>query len=126
MNQKNTVYIILGTIFLFVFLYGVYVLTNKNSPPPKKTDEIILYWSKTCEHCKKVEDYLKSHPNIEKKIKIERKEIGDRKNADDLGNKALICQYNSVNGIPIPFLYFKGQCTVGDKPIIDYLNKKAL
>lgn len=126
MDKKNIIYSIIGVVVLLISLYVVYTLINNTNPPPKKTNEIILYWSKTCLHCKKVEDFLKSNPEIEKKIKIERKEISDRISSADLENKAAICNFDSSDGIPVPFLYFKGECVVGDQPIIDYFNKTAL
>jgi glutaredoxin len=120
MDKKNIFYIVIGVIISFVFLYGVYSLLAKS---PQKTDEVILYWKEECPHCKKVEDYLKSHQQIEQKIKIERKEVYYNKaNSADLENKATVCQYDSSNSIPVPFLYFKGECIVGDQPIIDYLK----
>ncbi len=130
MDKKNILYVAAGIIIAFVILYGVYWLLNQKeffNSVPKKTDEVILYWGEECPHCKNVEEYLKSHQQIEKKIKIERKEIHDNKtNAADLQDKAMVCRYNSSKGIPIPFLYFKGECIVGDQPIIDYLNKKTI
>jgi glutaredoxin len=81
---------------IFICLYGVYYfldITAKKEFERKnqlrKTDEIILYWGVTCPHCKNVEDYLKEHPEIEKKIKIVRKEVfNDKKNAVDMEDKA--------------------------------------
>jgi glutaredoxin len=124
----------MGMIISFIILYGVYLLINQKQPlgnlvniTPKKTDEVILYWGEGCSHCKKVEEYLKSHQQIEKKIKIERKEVYYNKaNSADLQDKAIVCRYDSSKGIPVPFLYFKGECVVGDEPIINFLNKKTI
>lgn len=127
MTKKHIFYGVVGTVISFFLLYGIYSLINVKgnlaNKVPQKTDEVILYWGEECPHCKNVEDYLKSHQEIEKKIKIERKEVSSNKtNAADLQNKAMVCKYDSSKGIPIPFLYFKGECVVGDQPIIDYLK----
>jgi len=126
MEKKTIIYTVIGAVLLFVFLYGAYLLVNKPKKKQVKTNEIILYWGENCPHCKNVEDYLKSHPDIEKKIKIERKEVYNNKaSASDLEDKANICQYEYTTGIPVPFFYYKGECTTGDKPIIDFLTNKT-
>lgn len=130
MDRKNIVYVVTGIAISFLVLYGVYSLLGQNESkgnlvnnPLKKTDEVILYWGEECAHCKNVDEYLKSHQQIEQKIKIEKKEVYDNKtNAADLEEKAAICKYDASQGVPVPFLYFKGECVVGDQPIIDYLK----
>ena len=125
MEKKNIIYTIVGTAVLFVVLYFVYLLINQ----PKnivKTNETILYWGVGCPHCKIVEDFLDANPKIATKTALLKKEVyNDKVNARDLEEKAAICQLDTTNGIPVPFLYAKGQCFTGDKPIIDYFGKLA-
>ena len=111
-------------IGIFVMLYVVYMLVG-NTSKPKATNEVILYWSKDCPHCKKVEDYLKTHPAIEKKIKIVQREVSSQESLNDWREKIEICKLDPLNPIGVPFLYFKGQCINGDQPIINFLNKKT-
>lgn len=125
---KKNISILVGSILiLFVILYGVYGLIGAGQKKEvKKTNEVILYYGEECAHCQKVEDFLSSHKEIEKKIPIERKEVyNDKKNRADLEEKALICEQDVTKGIPVPFLYFKGKCVIGDTPIIDFLTKQA-
>lgn len=125
---KKNIGIFVGSILiLFVILYGVYGLIGAGQRKElKKTNEVILYYGEGCAHCKKVEDFLSLHKEIEKKISIQRKEVyNDKKNSADLGEKALICEQDITKGIPVPFLYFKGKCIIGDVPIIDFLTKQA-
>ena len=126
---KKNISILVGSIlFLFILLYGVYGLIGAGqNEKVKKTNEIILYYSEECEHCEKVEDYLVSHREIEQKIQIKRKEVNKNKdNSVDLEEKALMCEFDTTRGIPVPFLYYKGQCILGDTPIIDFLTKQTL
>jgi preprotein translocase subunit YajC len=133
MNNKNIFITIVSVVLIFGFLYGAYYFLNESDRKEvarkkslKKTNEVILYWGVTCEHCKKVEDYLKNTPDIEKKIKIIRKEVfNDKTNVADMEDKAYLCNFDTSKGIGVPFMYFKGECISGDQPIIDYLTQKA-
>lgn len=126
MDSKKIIYTVIGVPVLLFILYGIYLLSGNSPNKPQPANKIILYWGIGCPHCEKVEEYLKSHPEIEKKIKIERKEVyKDNKNAFDLQEKAESCGQDTSSGVPVPFLYYKGECIIGDKPVIDYLTKKA-
>jgi len=133
MQKKNIFITIVSVILIFGFLYGVYYFLSENDRKEvnrkkalKKTNEVILYWGVTCSHCKNVEEYLKNTPDIEKKIKIVRKEVfNDKNNAADMEDKAYLCKYDTSNGLGVPFLYYQGECVNGDQPIIDFLTKKA-
>jgi glutaredoxin len=132
-NKKNILLSFMSLMVIFICLYGVYYfldITAKKEFERKnqlrKTDEIILYWGVTCPHCKNVEDYLKEHPEIEKKIKIVRKEVfNDKKNAVDMEDKAYLCNFDTRQGLGVPFLYFKGECVEGDKSINSFLTEKT-
>lgn len=133
MNKKNIFLTIISVILIFGFLYGAYHFLSESDRKEiarkkalKNTNEVILYWGVTCPHCKNVEEYLKNNPDIEKKINIIRKEVfNDKNQASDMEDKAYLCKFDTSKGIGVPFLYFKGECIDGDKPIIDYLTKKA-
>lgn len=133
MPKKNIFITIVSVILIFGFLYGVYYFLSENDRKEanrkkalKKTNEVILYWGVTCSYCKKVEEYLKNTPDIEKKLKIVRKEVfNDKNNAADMEDKAYLCKFDTSNGLGVPFLYYQGECVNGDRPIIDFLTKKA-
>ncbi len=99
---------------------------KKEEPKVENKNEIILYWGEGCEHCKKVEDFLSQNKNIEEKIKILRKEVGkDIVNSLEITARAKECKIDVDRGVAVPFLYFQGECIVGDQPIIDYLTDKT-
>ena len=113
-------------IICVLALFGGYFLLNKSTPPPAKTNEVIFYYGDTCPHCKNVEDFLSKNKNIEAKIPLIKKEVYENKtNAQDLENKALVCGMDISQGVGVPFLYYKGQCIVGDTPVINFLTEKA-
>lgn len=123
--QINLVVIFTAILILFG---GYFFIANNNKPKenPVKTNEIILFYGNTCPHCKIVDEFLTKNKNIEEKIKIEKKEVYEnRTNAQDLEAKALICGQDTSSGVAVPFLYFKGECTIGDTPIINFLTEKA-
>lgn len=89
----------------------------------KNKNEVILYYGYTCPHCKVVEDWLKENPKIEKKAGLILKEVyKDQQNSRELGQRAEECQLGG-GGVGVPFLYDKGECIIGDQPIIDYLKE---
>jgi glutaredoxin len=121
-------YSIAVLITILILFVGYYLVSQNNKPKekPTKTNEVILFFGNTCPHCKNVEEFLTKNKNIEEKIIITKKEVYENKiNAQDLENKALICGEDTSSGVPVPFLYFKGECTIGDNPIINFLTEKA-
>lgn len=128
MKGKIYLYIILAIIVGSVALIVLdpFKGGNASGQTTKSKDEVILFWGEGCPHCKNVEDYLASHKEIEEKIKIERKEVGENvTNSIELTDRAKDCKIDVKNGVAVPFLFYKGECITGDQPIIDYLTKKA-
>jgi len=98
---------------------------DENSQSEEK-NKVILYWGEGCDHCKKVEEFISQNKDIMEKIKIEKKEVGKNlPNSLELTARAKECMIDVEKGIAVPFLYFQGECVVGDQPIIDYLRKKT-
>jgi glutaredoxin len=127
MTGKIYLYLILLVIIGSIALIAVGNLRSGQSVSTSaKTDEVILYVGEGCPHCKNVEDFLTSHSEIGKTLKIEQKEVYENQsNAQELTDKAQSCKLETRNGVAVPFLYFKGECITGDQPIIDYLTKKT-
>lgn len=125
MAGKRYLYLVLLVIIGSIALIAVGNLrSGQSASTSAKTDEVILYVGEGCPHCKNVEDFLTSHPQIGKTLKIEQKEVyKNQPNAFELTEKAQSCKMDTRNGVAVPFLYFKGECLTGDQPIIDYLNK---
>jgi cytochrome c biogenesis protein CcdA/glutaredoxin-related protein len=84
-------------------------------------DTAILYYGNGCPHCANVESFIQDN-NLN--IEIERKEIyQDTENAEEFNE---LCNSEDIDLMNrgVPFLYADGQCIVGDKPIISYLQEQ--
>ena len=79
------------------------------------------YWSTTCPHCAKVQEFMDSWEGTGK-ISLDKKEISSPANSNLLVRRASSCNI-SVNDVGVPFLFTpEGKCIVGDEPIIEYLK----
>ena len=107
--------------FTFVALAGSSVFTVNADT---QSAGAILFYGNGCFHCAKVEEFIK---NNELDIGIEKKEIYQNKqNAEEFND---ICDEKSIDVTQrgVPLLYTPdGECIVGDKPIITYLQGKKL
>ncbi len=114
--------------FLIGALAGQQIKRVNNSPKEVEGDseraESVLFYGKNCPHCGKVEEWLDEHPEVKRKINLQEKEVYDNKeNSGELITRAKECGIATENGsIGVPFLYDRGQCLMGDRPIINYLN----
>jgi len=87
-------------------------------------NKMIFFFGEGCPHCANVEQFFKEN-DVEKKIQFEKKEVwSDKGNANLL---ILIAKKKcglKENEIGVPFLWDKGSCVAGDKPIIDSFKEK--
>jgi len=89
---------------------------------PTPTD-IILFYGDGCPHCVRVEEFIESN-QIKEKISFSQKEVyNDRKNSDELMDKARICGI-SINSIGVPFLWDGTKCFVGYQDVIEFFKLK--
>ncbi|MCR4326609.1 MAG: hypothetical protein NUV52_03065 [Candidatus Roizmanbacteria bacterium] len=107
------VLIIIITILLAAIVYGSKGNTSR---------DLVFYYGNTCPHCADVEEWMKKN-NIEKKIKIVKKEVYENKvNAMELEKKAKSCGL-ATDSIGVPFLYTpEGECLLGTPDIVNYLR----
>lgn len=113
--------ILLGAIIGLIILAGILFFFSK--APESNENKLILYYSDTCPHCVKVEEYLKAN-KIEEKIAIVKKEVSKNPvNANDLATKAKTCNIQG-NQISVPFLWDGQKCIIGDEPIIEFFKEK--
>ncbi len=115
-------------LFLALLLAGGIFLFLKRKPVGRslggQNSQTVLFVGATCPHCKKVEEWLDKNPQIKNKSGLTIKEVYyDQENASELEKKADECNFNKSRGIGVPFLFDRGQCIIGDQPIIDYLSK---
>jgi glutaredoxin len=100
-------------------------LSGSNSKQTEKKDEMALFVSATCPHCKRVEEWLQANSEVKEKSGMVMKEVnGNRENIAQLIKKGEECGFDQKSKGAVPLLYDHGQCILGDQPIIDYLSQK--
>lgn len=117
--MEKKIFIFVGLFFLLI-IGGSYFLFL----PKKAVDRVVLFVSETCPHCKNVEQFLDKNKDIKTQKKIEIKEISKQENLKDLEGLISSCKQSISNEIAVPLLYDKGDCLLGDQPIIDHLSSK--
>lgn len=117
--------IIIAIVGSFLFVFRQRPGETKPEVKGGNNFSVILFYGETCPHCKKVEEWLVDHPQIEKNVNLVKKEVYyNQENGRELAAKAKECNIDESQGIGVPFLYDNGKCLVGDQPIIDYLSSK--
>ncbi|MCD6225609.1 hypothetical protein J7J95_00805 [bacterium] len=122
MTKKKLIII---PIFLLV-AGGIFFFSRRqssSSPSSSQSASLYLYVSSRCPHCRKVEEWLSAQPEIKEKISLK---VVDKNQAAarELLVKGEECQLSRQLLGAVPLLYDQGKCTLGDKPIIDYLKDK--
>jgi glutaredoxin len=112
---------------LLIIIFSALFFLNKNNYQTEKElkEKLILFWGIGCPHCAKVEEFIKEN-GIKEKISFEEREVYfDRKNQNILKEAARLCNLNA-NEIGVPFLWDreKGECIIGDEPIINFFKEK--
>lgn len=117
-------------VLLIIIFIGLLIIGGMIGKKIKKTEgledtegKIVYFYSQTCPHCAKVEEFLEEN-NVEGKISFEKKEIySDEKNMKLLILLAKKCNLKE-NEIGVPFLWDGSKCIIGDIPIIEYFKGK--
>jgi glutaredoxin len=128
--MKNKV-VIPTILFIIVLILSFVVFwqeskNGKNINGNGKTEnqnEITLFYGEGCPHCKIVDEYIEENV-IKEKISFDEKEVYNNKiNLEELREKAKFCGL-STESIGVPFLFDGKDCFIGDKEIINFLEKK--
>lgn len=125
--------LIAGLAAAIIVLGGIFLFSNGNSaeeadplPPPPSGETYEYYWGVGCPHCGEVKEFIE---NWEDNGKIDLKDMeiyNNRANAALLNERAKFCNL-PYNQIGVPFLFTpKGECVVGDIPIINYFEQMKL
>ena len=128
--RKNLLFIVIViSIALAVFLfltYGVKEFINLLSYFQKSNlykDNIVLFYSSGCQHCIKVDNFIKDN-KIEDKVKFTRLEVSNNSvNANILVDKAQICGLDNRQ-IGVPFLWDGKNCIIGGVDVIKFFQDK--
>jgi len=130
--RKNIIFIVVIILTaLAVFLILMYsnigflnILTYFEKPDIYE-DKIILFYSKDCSHCAKVDSFIEGN-KIEGKIAFTRLNVNEDSNANILADKAQICGVD-VQKIGIPFLWNgpAQKCVLGYADVIKFFQEKV-
>ena len=133
MDKK--ILIVVTVVILAIALF--FVWNSVASKAPVQTfiipEGIILFFGEDCPHCKNVEAFIKEN-NIEQKVQFAKLEVPFYMktspqlvaNSEILLKVAGICNVNTKNGVPIPFLYDGATtCLSGDVDVINFFKAKA-
>lgn len=95
-----------------------------NAAPTTNPNDIVLFFGNTCPHCKIVEEFLQEN-KVDEKIKFYRKEVyDDKKNAEELTERAKTCGLN-IQEIGVPFLWDGKNCFQGQVEVINFFKEKT-
>ncbi len=121
--RKFIVIIILTT--LLIIGVGIFYSTKSSKKSLGLSSGYEYYWSTTCPHCARVQEFMDSWEGTAK-ISLEKKEVDSPINSNLLVRRASACNI-SVSDIGVPFLFTpEGKCIIGDEPIIEYLKNLNL
>ena len=137
MDMKKMPLAIIGLV-LIILVAGVILLsttsTNQSSNQPANpavpysSDAYTYYWSPTCPHCLKVNEFTSTWSGKDK-IKINKKDVSSNRDyASDLVQKgSSVCKLPQEQIGTVPLLITPdGKCFNGDQPIIDYYKSLNL
>lgn len=113
--------LIIGAVTLLIILGGALLFSKKETPVSlPQTSE--YFWSSTCPHCAKVQEFIDSWDKKDN-LKLEKKQIdGNYQNSLLLSERAKYCGISS-DTVGVPFLFTpQGKCIMGDEPIIEYFK----
>lgn len=108
---------------VFAILIAIFILLQnqgKNVVKGVRVEDMILFYSKTCPHCQRVEEFIQQN-KVDQKLKFTKIDIKEnQQNSDLFIEKATECKI--PQGVP---LFWDGQkCINGDQPIIDFFQSK--
>lgn len=118
--NKNLLLIIIA----IVLVAGALFVVSYFSKSKIDVSGIILFYGDGCPHCVVVDDFIESN-NIEQKVEFTRLEVfNNQDNAGLLAKKAIFCNVDISQGVPVPFLWDGEKCFVGDQDIIKFFQDK--
>jgi len=119
--------IIIIFIAVIVFLVLNYIssgfskiLSFLKAPHPYE-NSIILFYQDNCDHCEKVDNFIRDN-KVEEKVAFVRLNVyGSPENINILSDKAQTCGLD-VKIIGVPFLWDGKNCILGDVEVINFFK----
>lgn len=124
-------YLLIPIVAISILLGGLFLFSNSRpsaspSPRPLPVGEYEYYWGDGCPHCTNVAAFLDSWDQRDK-ITLQKFEVwSDPNNARLMEERYKYCKVEkSQMGVPLLFTP-KGECLVGDEPIINFFKNLKL
>ncbi len=120
MNKKTLIISVVVVLAIALFSWIFY---SKPSSV-QSNGGIALFYSVTCPHCQKVEEFL-SQNNVADKVSFEQKSIDNNsQNISELKDRASVCGLDGNIGIPFLWDGTSSKCLMGDIDIINFFKEK--
>lgn len=111
---------------VFAVLIAIFILLqnqDKNVVKGVRVEDMILFYSKTCLHCQKVEEFIQQN-KVDQKLKFIKIDINEnQQNSGLFIEKATECKIPK-NEMGVPLFWDGQKCISGDQPIIDFFQSK--
>lgn len=111
-------------IIVAVAVVALFVILMKLAHPALPDSGLTFFYSDTCPHCVKVEEFFVDN-EIDKKIPIKKVEINSStENTQLFYNTSVTCGITKTEEMGVPLLWDGATCVNGDEPIITYFKNK--
>lgn len=120
--KKNLIFpfIIALSVIAVVALFVILIKINS----PKTNDNLIFFYSPTCPHCQKVEEFFTAN-KITDLIDFSQVDITESSSTSALfAEKVSACGIDKKN-VGVPILWNNGKCLNGDVDIIQFFKEKT-
>jgi glutaredoxin len=118
MNKAHKA-IVIFCVVAAIIIGGLWYFAERSQ---SKDDTVYFYFGITCPHCKNVEIWMLQN-NVGAKLTVVQKEVYENQaNAAELQKRARTCGIKS-DEIGVPFIFYKGQCYVGEDQGIELLRQ---
>lgn len=119
-------YLLSVLVLMVVVIFAGCSLNKKgNVAPADDNAEIILFFTKTCPHCKIVEQYIADN-NIREKLSFSEREVSsDKAGGALMTKKQEECLADKKYVGSVPFLWTKEKCYLGQDEIIQFFKDKT-
>lgn len=116
MINRLIIYSILS--FVIILLLSIFIYLIYANRTPNTDSGMVLFYSKTCPHCLKVDGFIDSTQAMSK-LNLVQKQIDQH--VSEVLAIAKYCRLNAGE-LQIPLLWTGKVCIIGDEPIIQYLK----
>ena len=117
MLRRIFIYTILTLVVIFLLVFFVRAIRGDSKPAD---NGMVLFYSKVCPHCMKVDGFINSTPAMSK-LNLVHKQVDQH--ISEVMAIAKYCRLDSQR-LQIPLLWTGKVCITGDTPIIQYFKQQ--